>query len=106
MRSSLKFSTKTMNEYLFMANWTANPFRPLQSVGEVPRYASCTKDRTTPMKCPVPPVLKVSPKVVALDDDQYLEPKEAPKAKAVKPSSKAKAVTTKCLAEPERRYKD
>ncbi|TPX45430.1 hypothetical protein SeLEV6574_g03874 [Synchytrium endobioticum] len=41
-------------EYLFKAHWTPNLFRPLQSVGEVPRYTSCTKDRTTPMKCPVP----------------------------------------------------
>ncbi|TPX42781.1 hypothetical protein SeMB42_g04997 [Synchytrium endobioticum] len=36
-------------------------------------------------------VLKVSPKVVTFDDDQYQEPKEVPEAKAVKPSSKARA---------------
>ncbi|TPX44030.1 hypothetical protein SeMB42_g03793 [Synchytrium endobioticum] len=39
----------------------------------------------------LPPVLKVSPKVVAFDDDQYQEPKEVPKAKAGKYSSKEKA---------------
>ncbi|TPX46936.1 hypothetical protein SeLEV6574_g02954 [Synchytrium endobioticum] len=46
-------------EYLFKAHWTPNPFRPLQSVGEVGRYTYSTVDRTTPMKCPVPPVLKL-----------------------------------------------
>ncbi|TPX45259.1 hypothetical protein SeLEV6574_g03965 [Synchytrium endobioticum] len=43
------------------------------------------------MKCPVPPILKVSPKVVEFDHDKYEEPKKAPEVKAVKPSSKAKA---------------
>ncbi|TPX53356.1 hypothetical protein SeMB42_g00844 [Synchytrium endobioticum] len=79
------------NEYLFKAHWSPNPFRPLQSKDEIPRYTPSTIDRTTPMKCPVPPALKVSPKVVTFDDDQYQEPKEVPEAKAVKPSSKAKA---------------
>ncbi|TPX40592.1 hypothetical protein SeLEV6574_g06539 [Synchytrium endobioticum] len=79
------------NEYLFKAHWSPNPFRPLQSKDEIPRYTPSTIDRTTPMKCPVPPVQKVSPKVVTFDDDQYQEPKEVPEAKAVKPSSKAKA---------------
>ncbi|TPX50329.1 hypothetical protein SeLEV6574_g00958 [Synchytrium endobioticum] len=46
---------------------------------------------TAPMKCPVPPVLKVSPKVVEFDSDKYEDVKEVPKVKAVKPSSKAKA---------------
>ncbi|TPX52034.1 hypothetical protein SeMB42_g01679 [Synchytrium endobioticum] len=43
------------------------------------------------MKCPVPPILKVSPKVVEFDSDKYEEVKEVPEEKAVKPSSKAKA---------------
>ncbi|TPX34978.1 hypothetical protein SeLEV6574_g08229 [Synchytrium endobioticum] len=43
------------------------------------------------MKCPVPPALKVSPKVVVLDNNKYEEVKEIPDVKAVKPSSKAKA---------------
>ncbi|TPX51762.1 hypothetical protein SeMB42_g01818 [Synchytrium endobioticum] len=47
--------------------------------------------KTTPMKCPVPPVLKISPKVVEFDSDKYEEVKEVPKVKAVKPSSKVKA---------------
>ncbi|TPX40345.1 hypothetical protein SeMB42_g04848 [Synchytrium endobioticum] len=77
--------------FLFKAHWTPNPFRPLQSVGEVPRYTSWTIDRTTPMKCPVPPVLIVSPEVVEFDHDKHEESKEAPKAKSGKPSSKEKA---------------
>ncbi|TPX46135.1 hypothetical protein SeLEV6574_g03397 [Synchytrium endobioticum] len=55
-------------EYLFKAHWSPNPLGPS-----------------------IPPVLNVSPKVVTFDDDQYQEPKEVPEAKAVKPSSKAKA---------------
>ncbi|TPX44457.1 hypothetical protein SeLEV6574_g04498 [Synchytrium endobioticum] len=43
------------------------------------------------MKCPVPPVLKVSPKVVEFDSDKYEEVKEVSEEKAVKASSKAKA---------------
>ncbi|TPX41137.1 hypothetical protein SeLEV6574_g06242 [Synchytrium endobioticum] len=43
------------------------------------------------MKCPVPPILKVSPKVVEFDSDKYEEVKKAPKVKAVQPNSKAKA---------------
>ncbi|TPX30425.1 hypothetical protein SeLEV6574_g08610, partial [Synchytrium endobioticum] len=43
------------------------------------------------MKCPVPPVLKVSPKVVEFDSDKYEEVKKVSKAKAVRASSKAKA---------------
>ncbi|TPX45687.1 hypothetical protein SeLEV6574_g03734 [Synchytrium endobioticum] len=43
------------------------------------------------MKCPVPLVLKVSPKVAEYDDDKYQEPKKTPEVTAVKPSSKAKA---------------
>ncbi|TPX30507.1 hypothetical protein SeLEV6574_g08604, partial [Synchytrium endobioticum] len=79
------------NNYLLKAHWTPNPFRPLQSKNEVARYTPATIDRTTPMKCPVPPVLKVSPKVVEFDSDKYEEVKEVSKAKAVKASSKAKA---------------
>ncbi|TPX48911.1 hypothetical protein SeLEV6574_g01765 [Synchytrium endobioticum] len=79
------------NEYLLKAHFTPNPFTPLQSVGEVGRYTYSTIDRTTPMKCPVPQVFKVSPKVVEFDDDKYEEVKEVPEEKAVKPSSKAKA---------------
>ncbi|TPX38846.1 hypothetical protein SeLEV6574_g07577 [Synchytrium endobioticum] len=44
-----------------------------------------------PHEMPVPPVLKVSPKVVEFDD-KYEEVKEVPDVKAVKPSSKAKAM--------------
>ncbi|TPX44035.1 hypothetical protein SeMB42_g04459 [Synchytrium endobioticum] len=40
------------NKYLFKAHWTPNPFMPLQSVGEVPRYTSWIKDRTTPIQMP------------------------------------------------------
>ncbi|TPX32855.1 hypothetical protein SeLEV6574_g08433, partial [Synchytrium endobioticum] len=79
------------NNYLLKAHWTPNPFRPLQSVGEVPRCTYSTIDRTTPMKCPVPPILKASPKVVKFDSDKYEEVKEVSKAKAVRASSKAKA---------------
>ncbi|TPX51458.1 hypothetical protein SeLEV6574_g00237 [Synchytrium endobioticum] len=79
------------NNYLLKAHWTPSPFRPLQSVGEVRRYTYSTIDRTTPMKCPVPPILKASPKVVEFDSDKYEEVKEVPKAKAVRASSKAKA---------------
>ncbi|TPX44031.1 hypothetical protein SeLEV6574_g04762 [Synchytrium endobioticum] len=43
------------------------------------------------MKCPVPPILKASLNVVDFDDAKYQEPKEVPKAKAGKHSSKEKA---------------
>ncbi|TPX43070.1 hypothetical protein SeLEV6574_g05259 [Synchytrium endobioticum] len=46
---------------------------------------------TTPMKCPVPPILKVSPKVVEFDHDKYEEVNKVSEEKAVKPNSKAKA---------------
>ncbi|TPX48548.1 hypothetical protein SeLEV6574_g01967 [Synchytrium endobioticum] len=67
------------NKYLLKAHWTPNPFRPLQSVDEAGRYTYSTINRTTPMKCPVPPILKISPKVVECDEDKYQEPKKAPK---------------------------
>ncbi|TPX43587.1 hypothetical protein SeLEV6574_g04981 [Synchytrium endobioticum] len=78
------------NEYLFKAHWTTNPFRLLQSVGEVPCYTPSTIDRTIPMKWPVPPVLKVSPKLESApsgrssrsknaDDDNSLGPKTSKK---------------------------
>ncbi|TPX41573.1 hypothetical protein SeLEV6574_g06024 [Synchytrium endobioticum] len=70
------------NECLFKAHWSPNPFRPLQSKDEIPRHTPSTIDRITPMKGPVPPVLKVSPKVVEFDSDKYKEVKEVPKAKA------------------------
>ncbi|TPX45388.1 hypothetical protein SeLEV6574_g03897 [Synchytrium endobioticum] len=79
------------NNYLLKAHWTPDPFRPLQSKDEIARYTPSTIDRTTPMKCPVPPALKVSPKVVEYDDDKYQESKKALKVTAIKPSSKAKA---------------
>ncbi|TPX42478.1 hypothetical protein SeLEV6574_g05580 [Synchytrium endobioticum] len=44
---------------LLKRRWTCNPFRPLQSVGEVPRYTS----RQEHPQCPEPPMLRVSPKV-------------------------------------------
>ncbi|TPX43063.1 hypothetical protein SeLEV6574_g05267 [Synchytrium endobioticum] len=79
------------NNYLLKAHWTPNPFRPLQSKNEVARYTLATIDRTTPMKCPVPPILKVSPKVVEFDHDKYEEVNKVSEEKAVKPNSKAKA---------------
>ncbi|TPX39293.1 hypothetical protein SeLEV6574_g07321 [Synchytrium endobioticum] len=91
------FSKEAMlkeGEYLFKAHWTPNPFMPLQSVGEVGCYTYSTIDKTAPMKCPVPPVLKVSPKAVEFDHDEDEEVKEVPEEKAVQPSSKAKAKRT------------
>ncbi|TPX43020.1 hypothetical protein SeLEV6574_g05298 [Synchytrium endobioticum] len=82
-RGRVSFDCCRINRnYLLKAHWTPNPFRPLQSKDEVACYTPSTIDRTTPMKCPVPPALKVSPKVVEYDDDKYQEPKKAPKAKA------------------------
>ncbi|TPX38946.1 hypothetical protein SeLEV6574_g07494, partial [Synchytrium endobioticum] len=59
--------------FIFNRKWKPNPFRPLQSVGETPRYKSKKVLRRSTMKCPVPPELSRSPKVVEGDEDSHHE---------------------------------
>ncbi|TPX30000.1 hypothetical protein SeLEV6574_g08653, partial [Synchytrium endobioticum] len=59
--------------FIFNRKWKPNPFRPLQSVGETPRYTSKKVLRRSTMKCPVPPELSRSPKVVEGDEDSHHE---------------------------------
>ncbi|TPX36828.1 hypothetical protein SeMB42_g07026 [Synchytrium endobioticum] len=61
------------NEYHFMAHWTGSPFGRLQCKGGIPRYSSWTKDRTTPMKCPVPPET-ASPTTTSMKICRHLYP--------------------------------
>ncbi|TPX44660.1 hypothetical protein SeLEV6574_g04370 [Synchytrium endobioticum] len=44
--------------------WRPNPFRPLQSVSETPRYTSNRVLRRSTMNCPAPPELTRSLKVL------------------------------------------
>ncbi|TPX47061.1 hypothetical protein SeLEV6574_g02859 [Synchytrium endobioticum] len=57
--------------FIFNRKWKPNPFRPLQSVGDTPRYTSKKVLRRSTMKCPVPAELSRSPKDVEGDEDSH-----------------------------------
>ncbi|TPX42918.1 hypothetical protein SeMB42_g04944 [Synchytrium endobioticum] len=83
---------KGPQSFPFNRKWRPNPFRPLQSFGETARYTSKRVLRRSTMKCPVPPELSRSPKVVEDSHHEKAQRVIQPPKDKNKGKSKAKYV--------------